>query len=443
MTSKRNEHKPKSPLKRTVIRKFQLTQTTVECLYDPKYLLSRISPKYDEEAILIAVERWSIYLGESNNPIFQFKVIDKRISTKGNILEYVPINDGFFAVKYCSNKGWYNTDKNWFPELINMYSNDKIAKIAQKEGYDLDKNNMQIKTVKSFLKDRRNIPNFYFEVVPNCKEEVTYINRTPLSEINKNMLICVGSVSKEELFYFTVEEFTSYFVNVKLLADPSSGDTFDRHALNKLKNFCNSNLNDRDNRHIFTDLLSVISEIESCSHLIDLNLKQMIHEFKDKDEKIKDDIHSIFRKMIEMSLTMRGLKLSNNDILPLSSLNSRTEHEKYCLVFQQSYDIYKEYKEILSSSGPDVNDFISKINIITFSDSGLRFKFINLTLKAPNINHSRTIEDCIHQSFFGNLNDENACLRNNSNWILYTASWYLYMLGFDLNFKLEEIEEIS
>jgi hypothetical protein len=43
----------------------------------------------------------------------------------------------------------------------------------------------------------------------------------------------------------------------------------------------------------------------------------------------------------------------------------------------------------------------------------------------------------------GDESRESSCIRTNSNWILFSYSWYSFLLGYELDFKLENIDYIN
>lgn len=402
----------------------------LKCMTDSQYLIKRISPKTHEEAIFVSYERWNIFIAESSNPLFQYKILSKNERER---VSYIPINDGDFAFKYSMNEEWYNTNKNWFEILVQFYSRQKLIQFCQKEGYTDCKKTSE-KTLRCFLIDRQVFCNFYFEIVPYSEEFVSYINRESISEMEN--IISVGKISDRNMVYFTVEELNDYFTHEKLLIDPISRELFDNYAITKLKTFCKTK-NGEHNYYKYKKLLETISMIESCIHIINMNMKN-IKDYSLQDPIFSDMLKLSLEKLIELGLTMRGSK--NKNVIPLSSFDSKNPIETEALIFQQSFEIYKEYLNLLFDER--IKNFMDNINIITFTENGLKYDFFGITIKTSTVNYRRTLRECLEQSFFGNQEDELSCIRTNSNWILYTACWYYHMFSFELKINVSEIEEI-
>lgn len=77
--------------------------------------------------------------------------------------------------------------------------------------------------------------------------------------------------------------------------------------------------------------------------------------------------------------------------------------------------------------------------VIRFSNSGPVTNFMGMKLKSPSIDHNVSLITLIESCF----NNKEECLRESSNWILYTTYWYMFSLGIPLDFKIEEIEEMG
>lgn len=393
------------------------------CFQDMNYLIRRIIPLNDMEAIILAMKRWNICLIESENAIMQYNAI-----SRCGIENYIPINDIDFKVKYLSNKNWYNTEENWFVQLFPLYDHAMLMKFASFEGYQYNTKEKD-KIIKTCLEDRNKVSNFFFQIVPYSKDRITYVERLDVSEVEH--IICVGNISKEIFIYFSVTEFTEYLNYKRYLIDPISDDLFDTISINKLKMHCFEMMKIRKNKYIFSELLKIILEMETTVSLITIKIKE-IFDFK-------EDMIPIFKDIQELGLIMRG---RDQNEIPISSMDTIIPDEKKAIVFQKSFDYHKEIMDKINKFPENVLELFKNIKIVTFSQNGTRLEVMGEVLKAPNINYSISLYDCMKKVFYGNF-ENIECLRTSSNWILYTSSLYLKLLGEDLEYKMEEIEIIN
>ena len=389
-------------------------------LNDITFLITRISPSDNSEAIVLGVRKWNVFLGECENPIHQYKLLNKYGKER-----YVPKNDVDFQIKYIKNKNWYNTERNWFEELIPIYESKKLINIAISEGLT---NERKLNFIKHCLANRLKVTNFYFEVVPYSDSEITYINRYQLDEVEN--LICMGNISTNEYFYFSTEELLNYFNYNRRLLD-CNGNVIDKYSVEKLKNHCLNMINKKISRGKFSNLMKIILEIEKNGTIV-------------KKINITDEgilvVEPILRKICELGMKMRGKDIKN--VLPLSTEDCLVTKEEEYFIYQYSFDFYKECLKTIEDSTDEARSFIESIDIITFSDSGEKIEVFGEILKAPNIDYTISLIQCMARPFFSGELDDFSCIRYNSNWILYTASWYLKSLGFELGYKMQEINEL-
>lgn len=401
----------------------EMISLTNLCIQDANYLLKRVVPTSHAEAIILAIKRWNLILIEAENPIFQYNIISKY-----GIEDYVPINDINFKIKYIANKNWYHYEKNWFPEIFQMYDHGMLTKFAIHEGYQ-SQSKQKDRILRSFLDDRNKVTNFFFEIVPYSENRITYVERLDISEIEN--IICVGNISKREFIYFSVEEFIQYLNYKKHLIDPISEDLFDNISINKLKMHCNEMVKMRKNRHIFSELLRIILELEQAVSLATIKVKEIFI--------FKNELLPIFRGVQELGLIMRGRVV---DEIPVSSIDSMVPEDRLGCVFHRSFDYFKQLCVKIEQLQPDVKEIFKNIKIVKFTQNGTRIEIFGETLRAPNIEYSISLCDCMNGVFYGEY-DERNCFRTNSNWILYTSSWYIKMLGEPLEYKMEEIGELG
>lgn len=292
---------------------------------EPKYLLDKVNPKDNFYAILVAYEKYSFYLGEALNPLKQFKILDKK-----KLKKYIPEDDYSFFIKYKRNKMWY-TDKNWFKELIPLYSQEQLQNYCKNEG-----SFGQISDLKSFLRERRKVYNFYFGVIPYCNKTLTVVYGKEIKDIDKKQLICFGSIEDNELEYFDLEELIDFFKSSKMFLNPLDRSSLDMYSLNKLKLYLEKNKNE-DRK--FKELLCVIEDINKIKYLVDMKMKEMLEKTQDKN--YKESIRIFFKNATEMAFYMRGWKVQGKNNYPLKSIETNYSSSHQDEVYQNVFTSYK------------------------------------------------------------------------------------------------------
>jgi len=379
-------------------------EETSEKFNDFDFVLSRIIPESENEAIILSEKRWKIYIGECLNPMFQYQLLNK--FGKEN---YIPKNDINFLVKYLTNKNWYNTEKNWFKELLNSYNTNTLEHFCKKEGYDRkSKKNLY----KSFLSQRYKITNFYFEVVPYISENRTFIYNYSLEEISSN-IICMANLEKNTGHFFTVQELTLFFANKRFLSDTENIE-FDKYAIEKLKNYCQSMIKKKIDNYNFSELLKIILELQENTKLI----RQL------PDQDIFSEVVYFFNKLIELCLIIRD---STIDIE---------------LRFQKSFDFYYEFIREFNSSSESNKQYFSNVIIITFSENGNTVEIFGEVLKSPYLEFGISLLECVDMCFDSMGSRDSSCLNSSSNWILYTSCWYLKTFKLEPKIKMSEIQQL-
>lgn len=408
-------------------------------------LQQRISPIDSVESIILAMNRFNICISEAHSPLKQFKFIVNKKFTVHDIHKYVPIDDYNFCINYTRNPKWYSTRLNWFEELFPIYTFNQIVDFCKKEGFGNTSNITDVKILTSYLKQKRNSMWIYFGVVPYCSEISTYAYKTPIEEINDNNLICIGNVSENKMIYFTLDEFTDYLNSTKIFINPIDKEHFSSSFICKLKTHVSELLvTDTDNRYIYTNMIECINNLENIKDVIDYKVKNLKLIIDNLDEESKNEVSEFFKKCTDMAFYMRGWNLNGNDVLPLKSSETYYDPKIYHdIVCDNVCNAYGEILKLYDELPENIKENIASLRLIRFSRIGEVKDIFGLKIKGMGFFQSQTLMDCMNVSVFGDKDSEDSCIRNNSNWILFTSAWYSYIFGFELKFKFDCIDEIS
>lgn len=425
-------------------------EITLNNFFDKKQIVSRIKVKTNYEAIIMAAIKYRINIIDSSSPIKELDSISRRT--------YLPVCQSF-SVKYNLNRDFYNINRRWTEQLsiIDIYTLEQLKDFAVNEGFDRILT-LSFNELNSYLKSSRCMFNFYFGKHPYCKKTKT-IMLTPLDEVDDDQLLCFGIENINELFYITVDELTEYFLSTKMYIDPISNKPIEKRVINKIKLWCrnyrgNSSYNVRK-------LISSIDELDKIERLLDISCQRIKINILSSDISIKLKVKEFLNNAMELGLYMRGWKVIDNIDFPLESQNTLyNESEIVSDEFIIDKSIYAEIEytakqkvidntqiahekvlESLMSLPTDILCDIKKLHILKFSKLNKSTEILGYLFKGTHIYQSETLVDCLKNIFKG-MDDPDACMRTNSNWILYSSIWYMIVFGYEIPFRIDRIDDI-
>lgn len=404
------------------------------------FLHQRMKPESDIEAIMMCILRFNICLFESINPIKQYNTIVKQKFTNKTIHKYIPVDDYQFMTKYTKNPSWFNINNNWFNELIPIYNEKLLKKLSISEGYI---NSSKEKNIISFMKDRKIINNFYFGINPYCNETVT-IYQDNINDFNPDELISFGSITKNNIIYYTIEELTDYFKATKILIDPLSKRFFEKGVIEKLNyhidHMIESNI---DLRKKFQKLKTQLIYVEKAKILVDVSVKDLAVKVQMMQIQKYTSVNNLFDSIIDLAFYMRGWKVNGMEEYPIKSAQTNYDRSLYQAdVDQNTIMAYHKMNDYFNELDEDLKDDIKKLNLIAFSDKGAEHHIFDMYFKNVVIDINLTLLDCISRAVTEETSSDSICIRTNSNSILFTAAWYSILFGFKEKFKIDLIEGI-
>lgn len=419
---------------------FEYTSGMIELTYnnlnDKTKLMERVKPKNHYEAVIIAAQSYNINLLDSDCPLKELELLTRS-------KRYTPHSQSF-ARKYIYNKNWYKISDVWVEELSPfIYSVEQLRKFALNEGYEL-KLTPSVKEFHQYLKYSRSIYNFYFDKIPTCQNITFTLLHDDVNTVDPSDLICFGSFLDNRFVYMTVDELIGFFESHKIYIDMIGNNPLDEIAINKLKIHCNSMVTKKHKK--FEKLRELLTDLDKAKKIIDMKFRDLKIALLKEDEVVREDVKDFFMAGIEMGLYMRGWKLNGNSVLPLTSEETVYEPgENNCnhqRVFYNSIQARNKLDKLLLQIPTHIIELIRSLHAIKFSAKEKGTAIFGLNIKGAHVYMEKTIFDCM-ESIYGDVDDDDACVRTNSSWILYSFVWYSIILGYEIPFKIDRIDNIT
>lgn len=448
---------------------------TLNDLNDKRNLLSKIEPKTNYEAIIISAVKYDLDISSSSNPIREYENLKKK-----NYIPYCPD----FSRRLSINRNYYRVSKFWSSKLLNqlVYSQEQLREFVIYEGFIIS-TDMQYSDLVSCLKSSKMMTNFTPGINPECEPFHTIL-LNPLENFHRDEIICFGiedSDVKERLYseneneskrriakindkhrlqYTTLSELSDFFKFQKVFISPSSGEQFDRVVIEKLRNYCLNLINEKSPVSAAARMMiSTIDDLKNISNLLDsklLSLKSKIRENPD----VNENVELFFNKTMEMGLYMRGWKVKG-DYYPLKSTKTNynpmmvmprdkipnpeayrnVEYTAHQFVMDNCHLAYQEALETLKEIPEEIAKDIKKLHSLKFDRKKKGKEIMGMLFPDVVVNHKETLLDCMN-NIYGGIDNQNACINTNSNWILFSSVWYMLILGYSVPFKIDEIDNI-
>lgn len=406
-------------------------------------LLTRIIPQTNEEAILIGMYLYGINLIESENPIFQFLNIKKENFNQFNIQKYVPKEDKLFCYRFSLNPLWYSTNDNWCDELINIYDRQKLIHLCKEDEFCFDFESYSNFNLIDFLKTKRNITWIYYGIIPYTKETRTTISLIPFEECNVEEIFTIGNYNKNELIFCTVKDLIDHFKIIKMPIHPTTKERLSDDCLTKI----NKRLNylgtiNKSRKHIYQELFNVIQETLNVSSYLTDNFHNLYLFIKNSENEEKENVISLLRKISEFAFYLRGWKVKDSKKFPLKTEDSYLSREYDSLIDMNSCNCYSEILQIEKKINHEILDTIKNLNCFFFSNKEEYKHAFGKKLSGLMIDVNTTIYSLIEISIHGNKKLITSCIRKNSNVILFSVSFYMFLCGIELDYDFNDIDEL-
>lgn len=382
-----------------------------------------------EQVIIFVAMNYHINIIESENPYIELNLL-KRVGKKN----YTPCDEKF-REKYQRNSEWYCITETWQSELHFLYSNENLRIFVNSEGYM--KNELDKISLIDCMKSSRDSTNVYIGLHPLCSQKTTLIDMDDVNQIDNDLIICIGSISKNNLLYTTPNELASLFSNYKYMFDPITNTRLKTNVINKLKAICIDKCYNNNVSKEYSNLSSIIDE--------NVNLSKMLTtKAEDVTKRKSKDLENVLDAVIDLALAMRGKGVNNSDGIPivkaLNSLETLVDEDGLKQIEVNVTVKYYHLMKLLDEMSPENRMYIKDIQLVEYEKGDTKYRMFG-----RDITKKIRITDNKLFKFIDNIYkpDENdGCIRTNSNFILASGVFYASLCGYRNDISIEDIDEI-
>lgn len=419
-------------------------------LFNSKKTITRIKPKNQYEAIIYAAIKYNINISTSSNPL---KELDNLKKSK-----YIP-NCVTLSQKFSINSRYFYLNRTWVEYLSNsnIYTVEQLKNFALEEGF-INVSGLSFNELHSYLKSTKNMVNIYFGKHPECKENVSSFSLTPLKEIPDEEIFCFGIEKTGDLGYISIDDLCEFLSYMKMYVDPIKNQPVDDRVIRKIKLFCNNATGDLVKKT--RKLLEIMGEVDKIKKLVDTKVRDLKIKITNCNLETREAVDYFFQKCMEMGLYMRGWKINPNVDYPLLSqdtvfdegaeiepdpgidISIYGEGFKYTVkqkIIDNSVKCLDESVEILKEIPIEIANDIRSLQTVKFTDNGIPQEIMGYIIRGAYTYQNETLIDCM-RSIYKGMEDDDACIRSNSAWILFTSAWYRLLFEFHVPFRIDKIQ---
>lgn len=399
--------------------------------------LAKYRPVNNEEAIAFAKNRYSINLDRAFSPHDEY--IHMTSYMTGPSDTYIPRDPNMKHLVF-RDKSWIIGNSTWLPSTLSASSHVKLREFVQEEGFT---HSIDLKDPHTSLGDLGDKNHIYWGIHPylELSKITTLIYRETVKTADDlRNIVTIGKTNNPETLYVTtLDELTSFFSSNSGFCLPDSPCYyFNDVTINKLVVYCDRYIENaqetgvRDYAHVIA-LKTTISTIKQ--------IENDVHIHTDKIRNLGDEDKALVEKylimMRDLAYYMRGWKVGGNTDVPLISDNTQSEETELSIIETNYSNQLMKIQEVYGSCVNELNDIIDGIFLMLKMDKDGKAVFI----KSCSDDVGKTLQDRL--MIISNNDDDNACIRLSSNYILYTV-WYYYNECFDVSlFDIDDVSFIS
>lgn len=361
-----------------------------------------------------------------------------------NSLEHYIPRDKKLLKLFKRDRRWIrHNDKFWTPQLLESYSNISLHDMAEDEGIT----DGDLQDPKAALRSLSDSTHIYIGIHPMYSGKMeTYtqynIKSYDDAQLCGDIIMTIGKTgSPKSLFLITLSELVSHFSSTCMFLVPDDRNYyFSWSAINKLKRYCEreiENMAEIGTSIIdkpVTNMKNIISNIE----IMDNGLGKHIEKINRLSNFDKNHIRKYLTYILELAYYMRGWKVDGNEAPPLRSENTLTSENSFKEVEKNYNEQFCRVNDFYNTLIPEITDIIDGILLVTIKNCDGETLF-------TNVNNPEVGKTLMDKLIIITQNDnDNACIRLSSNYILYTV-YYYYRECFDGEelFDVREVGTIS
>ncbi len=386
--------------KRQIVDPEQLRLCQTE-LMNLSNLHRRISPQNPAEAIVLAAILYRANIRTAANPLEVFMWSSFR--------DYPRLGAQFDS---------------HLPE--SLYTREELHSLALAEGFTEDE--LKAGNVYELLQVTELTNTFYHGQQPEAKNTETPFSADEIKTLPPDIILCYGTRNMQ-MQALTYTELVSQFQAQNFFTNPfeTDGSKFSRQTVRKLKLLCESKYEAESKLggEARLNLLRIIQGIEVRSTTASDKIREL-YSIAYRDEKQLLSLRETLEQLLVVAMTMRGW-LGPPNPYPLAEAPVHNQPEVDVKVTGAIAQFEK-----LCAEGP-FGQNILQLPLVLFQDGEYKV--------SRDIGKGRTIDERLAIVKAGTAQE--ACIRLSSNWLLSCAYRYLQAIGFQPNFRLEEMRLIS
>lgn len=363
------------------------------------YMISR-SDLDENEALVYAAKFLALNLKDSDNRVAELMEYNR---CRMEDITYIPLFEDTFGKNYKINNYYYRLEYFWHPEISELYPQKNINMLMKNEALKSEAN-------KDDLDASLCYKNFYVGIIPGQENHETFVC--------KNKIISYGVRQENKFVLVSPEEIISHFKSHNGLVDFFNKDEkLKEGPVKKLISICKLFASDED----YMNLLELIEEFKNKKP----EENNLLEEFKSKYLFASDQIDKVFEEIFFLAMYIRGWKINTMYDYPLAANN--------CI----NYD---EHKKKIDDN---VRSSIRRIN--NYTDTIVDKSIPKMIRQLPLIEYKNkefyneekglTIFDRIKI-----INENHDCLKLSSNYLAFSAYYYLDKLASKKIFNIDKLE---
>lgn len=409
----------------------------LELLTNREYLLNRIVPETNSEAILLSAKLFRQDITLAANPIIEYAHLKKcTVSPTAN--GYFPL-DAKIRELYLINSSLLDLETTFNPRLPeDVYRADDLKAMAINEGYSLF--DLTNESAYSLLQTVWCSNTFYHgAALPGCQvvNTTTLVDDDPLGQVTNAELVCYGTRERCYVYKYTDLErcfaIHKYFkVPCKMAPDSPQNEIFDKTSLQKLRKMCDY-VYRKDTPESIDARLQLKKTMIDVEFYCDAALR-VIYNFKEvyitQPLEIKALIERAIHDLFLIGMAMRGWV--GVGAYPIEDAEVKDPNE----VIEMRVTIaYVNFEATLTDMGELAKTFLG-LPLIYHDDSG----WIVSSDANEGLNIGERLEIARAGETHANLS---SCIRLTSNWFAATTYRVCEILGLPAFFDIGKLGNVS
>lgn len=404
-----------------------------------RVFFKRFIPITDNEIIAFVLCKYGLNIYYASNPGEEYKYI----RGETNLDNYIPRDEKLREIFIRDNRWILHNEKFWIPQLLDSYSFGSLHTMAEDEGVSGE----DLQDPKNALKSLGDSTHIYIGIHPSYVGKMqTYthydIKSYDEEQLEGDVILTIGKTNQPgTLFLITLSELVSHFGSTCMFLVPDDRNYyFSWSSINKLKRYCKREIEHMAESGIsiidkpVTNMKNIISNIE----IMDNGLGKHIEKINKLGDRDKEYIREYLINILELAYYMRGWKVDGNDVPPLRSENTLTSENSFQEVERNYSKQFCKVNIFYSSLIQELTDIIDGVLLVTIKNCDGEMVF-------TNVNNPEVGKTLMDKLIIITKNDnDNACIRLSSNYILYTVYYYYKeCFGGEELFDVNEVSQIS